>query len=53
VRRTACYRVEWSQVKEIRPYHIQVDVEALKTPAFDWERWLRDHVIAKMPGSSK
>jgi hypothetical protein len=40
-------------VKDIRPYHVQVDVAALETPAFDWEKWLRDHIVAKLPESQK
>ncbi|HEV2855249.1 MAG TPA: hypothetical protein VHC97_20815 [Thermoanaerobaculia bacterium] len=50
VRKTARQRVPWAKVKEVTPYHVQVDLEALKTPAFDWERWLRDHFVAKVPG---
>lgn len=53
VRKTAVYRVPWSAVQEITPYHIKVDVAALETPAFDWERWLRDHVIAHIPAAAK
>jgi sporulation protein YlmC with PRC-barrel domain len=51
VRKTARYRVPWSKVKEVNPYHIQLDLKAADTPAFDWEKWLRDHVVAKIPGS--
>jgi sporulation protein YlmC with PRC-barrel domain len=50
VSKTARYRVPWSKVKEIHRYHIQLDVKALETPTFDWERWLRDHIVAKVPG---
>lgn len=50
VRKTARFRVPWEKVQEVTPYHVQVDLEALKTPAFDWERWLRDHFVAKVPG---
>ena len=53
IRRTARYRVEWTQVKEVEPHHLRIEVEALATPAFDWERWLRNHVVAKLPGSRK
>lgn len=53
VRRTARYRVAWSKVMEVKPDHVQIDVEADETPAFDWERWLRNHVIAKLPGAAK
>ena len=50
VRKTARYRVPWSKVKDVTPYHIQLDLKAAETPAFDWEKWLRDHVVAKVPG---
>jgi hypothetical protein len=53
VRKVARYRVPWSKVKDIKPYQIQIDVAALETPTFDWEKWLRDHVVAKLPGSAK
>ena len=50
VRRTARYRVPWSAVKDVTEFCVQLDVVARDTPAFDWERWLRDHVIAHVPG---
>jgi hypothetical protein len=50
VRKTARFRVSWSKVKGVEPHHVQIDVKAVDTPAFDWERWLRDHIIAKVPG---
>ena len=53
VRKQACYSVPWSQVLDVNPFCVQLDVEAAKTPAFDWERWLRDHVIARLPGVAK
>lgn len=53
VRRTARYRVDWSKVRQVEPHHVQIEVEARATPAFDWERWLRDHVVAKLPESHK
>lgn len=53
VRKTARYSVPWSKVMEIVPHQIQIDVAALETPAFDWERWLRDHIVAKLPKSNK
>jgi hypothetical protein len=28
-----------------------VDVDAERTPAFRWERWVRDHVIGRIPGA--
>jgi hypothetical protein len=52
-RRTARQTVPWSAVQDINPHAIQLDLNALETPAFDWERWLRKHVVAKIPGSGK
>lgn len=53
VRKTARYRVAWTKVLDIHPHQIQLDVAALETPAFDWERWLRDRIVAKLPKSDK
>jgi sporulation protein YlmC with PRC-barrel domain len=53
VRKTARYSVPWSKVSKIDPHQIQLDVAALETPTFDWERWLRDHIVAKLPKSYK
>lgn len=53
VRKTARYRVPWPAVKDVTPFCVQLDVKALDTPAFDWERWLRDHVVAHVPGEKE
>jgi hypothetical protein len=53
VRKTARYSVPWSKVMDLKPHQIQIDVAALETPAFDWEGWLRDHIVAKLPKSNK
>jgi hypothetical protein len=53
VRKQACYSVPWSQVKDVTVFCVQLDVKAYETPAFDWERRLRDHVIAHLPGVAK
>jgi hypothetical protein len=53
VRKTACYRVAWSQVTDVTEFCVKLDVEASDTPAFDWECWLRDHVVAHFPGVAK
>jgi hypothetical protein len=50
VRKTARYQVSWSKVQEIHHLHLQLDVRALDTPAYDWEVWLRRHVIRYLPG---
>jgi hypothetical protein len=51
VRRTAVQIVPWSAVVTITTDEIKLDLKALDTPAFDWERWLREHVMKKLPGS--
>ena len=30
---------------------IDVDIDGHQTPAFGWERWLREHVICRIPGA--
>ncbi len=30
---------------------LSLDVDAEQTPAYAWERWLRRHVIGRIPGS--
>lgn len=50
-RRSARQIVPWSKVMDITHEHIQLDVKAIDTPAFDWERWLRDRIVSKIPGS--
>jgi hypothetical protein len=50
-RRSARQMVPWSAVLDINPHAIQLDLNAIETPAFDWERWLRKHIVSKIPGS--
>jgi hypothetical protein len=38
VRRSARQIVHWSAVTDLDSGRLQLDVDALKTPAFDWER---------------
>ncbi|PYQ63597.1 MAG: hypothetical protein DMF53_09750 [Acidobacteria bacterium] len=49
VRKVARYKASWSDVLELNSYHLKLDAAALDTPTFDWERWLRDHVIKHIP----
>lgn len=43
-------RIPWRQVVKIG-IDVKLDVEAERTPAFRWERWVRDHVISRVPGA--
>jgi hypothetical protein len=52
VRRSARYHIPWSAVIEVTKHHAKVDLCVEDTVAFDWERWLRNHVIGKIPGAS-
>ena len=50
VRPSTRQHVPWSSVKDVTQHHVVLDVEAEKTPAFDWERWLRSNVVYRLPG---
>jgi hypothetical protein len=44
------YRVPWPKVLDVG-IDIQLDLEAEHTAAFAWERWLRKHIIGRIPGA--
>jgi len=50
VRKSGRYAIPWAHVIEVDRHAIHVNVKAEETPAFDWERWLRKHVVQKLPG---
>ena len=52
VRRSARYELPWEWVIERNVHHLKVNVAAEETPAYDWERWLRAHIVEKIPGGS-
>jgi sporulation protein YlmC with PRC-barrel domain len=43
-------RIPWNKVVKIG-VDVKVDVSAERSPALHWERWVRDHVIRRIPGS--
>jgi sporulation protein YlmC with PRC-barrel domain len=45
-------RIPFARVGEIG-IDVQVDVDAESTRAWDWERWLRRHVVERIPGSGR
>jgi sporulation protein YlmC with PRC-barrel domain len=53
IRKVEVYSVPWSAVIEVNERWVKLDVEALESPALDWERWLREHVIAHIPAAAK
>ncbi|HEX8180037.1 MAG TPA: hypothetical protein VF525_10885 [Pyrinomonadaceae bacterium] len=44
------YRIPWAQVVPTGD-DVTVGVEAEATPALAWERWLRAHVVGRIPGA--
>ena len=52
VRRGARFHVPWDAVLDIDVHRVKIDVKAEETPAFDWDRWLRRHIIGRIPGAS-
>jgi sporulation protein YlmC with PRC-barrel domain len=53
IRKVEVYSVPWSAVLEVGERCVKLDVEAIESPALDWERWLRKHVIAHIPAAAK
>ena len=47
--KSAPYRIAWGKVR-VGLNHVEADVEAEKTPALEWELWLRERVIKRIPG---
>jgi len=44
------YRIPWGKVR-VGLNQVEADVEAEKTPALEWELWLRKKVIGRIPGA--
>ena len=43
------YRVSWEKVRDVG-VDIDLDLDVQDTPVFNWQTWLRDHVVARIPG---
>lgn len=52
-RQSEPFRIPWSQVRDfgIGGIDVEVDLEAEATPVLAWEKWLREHVIGRIPGA--
>lgn len=48
---TPPFRISWKKVRKI-DLAVHADIEASSSDAYRLERWLRDHLIAPIPGSS-
>jgi len=49
-KRGESFRIEWSKVRDVG-IDVEVDLEAESTPALDYEKWVREHIIGKIPGA--
>ncbi|MEH1839436.1 MAG: hypothetical protein V7L20_11835 [Nostoc sp.] len=49
VKQSEPFRIPWSKVRDVG-IDVEVDVEAEATPALGYEKWLRDRIIARIPG---
>ena len=47
---TEPYRIPWGKL-HIGLNSVRADLEAEKTPALEWELWLRKKVIGRIPGA--
>lgn len=43
-------RIPWTRVVRVG-IDVKVDVDAEQSPALHWERWVRDHLIGRIPGA--
>jgi hypothetical protein len=44
------HRIAWSKVRDIG-VDIEFDIDVEDTTIFDWQDWLRDKVISRIPGA--
>ncbi|MBB3138628.1 hypothetical protein FHS26_006407 [Rhizobium pisi] len=44
------HRVAWSTVRDVG-VDLKLDVAVSDTAIFDWQDWLRDRVVSKIPGA--
>lgn len=44
------HRIEWHKVRDIG-VDVEFDIDVRETEIFDWQIWLRDHVIGRIPGA--
>jgi sporulation protein YlmC with PRC-barrel domain len=44
------HRIAWNKVRDIG-VDIGFDIDVQQTAIFDWQDWLRDHIIGRIPGA--
>jgi hypothetical protein len=53
VRRTARFEIAWETVSAVTFHHLKVEIDGLRSPTGDWERWLRRKVVDHLPGGKE
>jgi sporulation protein YlmC with PRC-barrel domain len=48
IRREPRYRIPWEKVLDVG-IDISVEIDGEDEPPLDWERWLRDRILSKLP----
>lgn len=43
------FRIPWAKVRDVG-IDVEVDLDASETPVMDWEKWLKERVISRIPG---
>lgn len=43
------YRIPWAKVGHVG-IDVEVDLDANETPVMKWEKWLKEHVVSRIPG---
>ena len=48
VRREPRYRIPWNKVLDVG-VDVRVEIDGKDEPPLDWERWMRDRILSKLP----
>jgi hypothetical protein len=49
VRKHPRYRIDWSHVTRVESLGVHLDLDCNRTEIYAWERWLREHIIKRIP----
>ncbi|TGQ29409.1 hypothetical protein [Mesorhizobium sp. M00.F.Ca.ET.216.01.1.1] len=44
------HRIAWNKIHDIG-IDIEFDIDVRETAIFDWQNWLRDHIVGRIPGA--
>jgi sporulation protein YlmC with PRC-barrel domain len=44
------YRIPWDKVRDVG-FDVEFDLDVRETSIFNWQDWLRDHLICRIPGA--